>query len=402
MATAFAEPFVLLPLFLKDLTSSNLLVGLVLSLLQSGRALPQLWASRVLRRHPHRGRRMMLTAVWTRWVIWAALTATVCGIASAPWTLAVIVPVLALYAVAGGVANIPINQVIAATIPPGKRSSFFGLRLLFGGLLAMVAGYGVKTVLAVPTLTWPANYGALFLLSLLALGGAYTFLSFVRFPSHAVVHPPGGQVPALRDELRAVLRAYPILWRLVGVQWLAGGLAVALPFLTLYGREVLGFPTAWVGTLIMAQTLGAVLGNLVWMPLGNRKGTRVVALCAMRGALLGMLYIGVVESPVAFAAGFALLGFSTSGIVVGFDGYILELGTEKNRPLIVGIQETLLLPVYFFPVLGGLLVELFGYRSLVIAATAFLAPAVILGRGLCEPRSADPDCGPVRSPCDET
>jgi MFS family permease len=154
-----------------------------------------------------------------------------------------------------------------------------------------------------------------------------------------------------------------------------------------------------VGFAIIAQTLGAVLGNLLWMPLGNRHGTRCVALGGLVGALTGVAYLACVGSPLAFSAGFALLGLSTSGIAVGFDGYILELGTEDLRPVLVALQETLLMPVYFMPVLGGLLVACFGYRSLMVAAAALLAVALIFGWRLCEPRTNDARCGPcARAP----
>jgi MFS family permease len=188
----------------------------------------------------------------------------------------------------------------------------------------------------------------------------------------------------------------------VGVQLLGGGLTMALPFLTLYGKEILGFPASWVGLAIIAQTLGAVLGNLLWMPLGNRHGTRYVALGGLAGALTSVAYLACVGSPWAFSVGFALLGLSTSGIAVGFDGYILELGTEDLRPVLVALQETLLMPVYFMPVLGGLLVTCFGYRSLLVAAVALLAVAVFFGWRLCEPRTKDARCGPCASTSLET
>lgn len=386
MATAFVEPFALLPIFLRDLTSSSIQIGLAVSLLQSGRALPQLWASRMLRGHPNCGRTLMLSGVWMRWVIWGVLTVLVAGpFDHASWHLGAILALLTLYSVAGGVANIAINQVIADTIPPGQRSSFFGLRLLFGGALAVAAGWLVKHVLAAGTIAKPANYDPLFMAALLALGVAYTSLSVIRFPVYAAKTPANFITPAWK-EIRTVLHRYPVLWRLAGVQVLAGGLAIVLPFITLHGTGVLGFSYEWVGIVIMSHVAGAALGDLLWMPMGNRKGTRCVAISGIAAAVLGLALLTFFETATAFVVGFAILGFAGTGISIGFDGYILELGPGDLRPLLVGIQESLLLPVYFMPLAGGVIAGIFGFRILAMVAMIMLAMAWWLGWKLHEPR----------------
>ena len=45
MAQAFAEPFALLPLFLSGFTSSKLIIGLTVGLMQAAMVLPQLLMS---------------------------------------------------------------------------------------------------------------------------------------------------------------------------------------------------------------------------------------------------------------------------------------------------------------------------------------------------------------------
>ncbi len=45
---------------------------------------------------------------------------------------------LAVYSLGGGVAVLPFKHVIVSTIDPVHRSTFFGLRLLFGGRRAAV------------------------------------------------------------------------------------------------------------------------------------------------------------------------------------------------------------------------------------------------------------------------
>ena len=148
MATAFAAPFALLPVFFKEFTASNVLVGVAISLIQAGRVFPQLPIARLIRRRPGVSRPLMLAGIWTRFAVWGVIAALTLMTATPGAALAVsVVALLALYSMAGGVANLPLNRVIGETIPPDQRSSFFGLRLLCGGILAMLAGYVVKHVM---------------------------------------------------------------------------------------------------------------------------------------------------------------------------------------------------------------------------------------------------------------
>ncbi len=394
MATAFAEPFALLPVFLKEFTTSNFLVGVAISLVQAGCVLPQLLVARVMRRRPSLSRPLMLSGIWTRFAVWGVIAAlTLMTSARSIGFVFVIIVLLTIYSVAGGVAGLPLQQVVGETIAPDRRSSFFGWRLFFGGILAIFAGYLVNLVMDSGRLAWPTNYGVLFLLSFLTLGVAYTAMSLLRFPNF-VAPLVNSDAPSIITELRATLRSYPVLPRLILVETLTGGITLLLPFLAIYGTEKLGFGLSWIGIFIIAQKAGGILGNLAWIPLGNKRGTRSVILLGIVSGLLGSSLAWMFHTPVAFTLVFALLGLAQSGTLVGFSGYILEIGHDDIRPLLIAIEDTLLLPLYLTPLLGGLLADHLGYRSLAVSATLLLAVALWLAWMLCEPRTGDGRCGP--------
>jgi len=251
----------------------------------------------------------------------------------------------------------------------------------------------VKAVLGNKGLAWPRNYGVLFALSFACLAVAYSAMSLFRFPAKL----PGWSsptLPPLRTEIRGVWRTYPILKRLIAVRLLSGGLPLVLPFLTLYATKEIGIPLAWVGIFIVAQKAGAILSNLGWIPLGNRLGTRSVILSGLVLAIVSLAVIGGSESAVGLALAFALAGGAMSAMIVGFGGYILELGTPEIRPLLFALEGTLLMPLYFMPLLGGWLADRVGYRPVVLAGGVLLLGALVFARTLCEPRRGDPACGP--------
>jgi len=394
MGTAFADPYAVVPLFLAGFTESRALIGLIISLIEALSIVPQLGVSRLIRRKPGFARPLMLAGIWTRCGVWGIIALTIILIPNRMiWILAVFMCLVALYSLGAGFAVLPFRRIISETISSDRRSTFFGGRLLAGGLLAAVAGMVVKSVLGNDELTWPTNYGILFAFSFASLAIAYSAMSCLRFPPSPQMQATQ-TLPPFTEEIRRVWRTYPVLKRLIGVRLLSGGLPLVLPFLTLYATKDIGISLAWVGIFVAAQQVGAILTNFAWMPLGNHFGTRSVILAGLGLGTISLVIIAGLSTPLALALAFTLAGGAKSAMMVGFGGYILELGTPEIRPLLFALEGTLLMPLYFMPLLGGWLADSFGYLPLVVIGGVLLLGAVAFARTLCEPRRGDPACGP--------
>jgi len=394
MAQAFAEPFALLPLFLSGFTSSKLIIGLIVGLMQAAMVLPQLLMSRLLRRRPNTARPLMLTGIWTRCGVWGLLGILALTISEQNtvllWASVILV---SLYSFAGGIAVLPFNRIISETIVPEKRSSFFGWRLFFGGFMAMIAGFIVKFVLGSDKMLWPKNFGVLFLLSFVTLIVAYTAMSMFRFPND----PPGkskDSMQSLWQECLRVFKTYPVMKKLVIIELLTSKLALFMPFLTLYATQTGHIPLKWVGIFIVCMKLGAMLSNLLWMPIGNKVGTRILIHTGIITAIISLLLTIFADNVLLFSLAFFVTGLASSALMVGYNGYILEIGPEETRVLLVAIKGTMLLPLYFMPLLGGLIADAMGYLWLLILGLVIFSLALFLAFTLCEPRGGDKACGP--------
>jgi len=397
MATAFSDPYAIIPLFLAGFTTSRTTIGLIVSLTEAVGVFPQLAVARTLLRKPAAAKPLMLIGIWMRCLVWGGIaTATLLLPLNSGWIPPLFIGLIALYSLGGGIAVLPLRYVISETIPPTRRSSFFGGRLITGGLLAILAGLVVKQVLKNEALVWPRNYGILFFCSFATLALAYIAMSNLRFPkvgktSTTINGPPFG------PPLRHIARDYPVLKRLIAVRLLSGGLPLTLPFLTLYAIQELNLSLGWIGLFIIAQKTGAILSNLAWMPLGNRRGTRAVIWAGLGLAVLGMGIILLAQTGPALLLAFALTGGGASALLVGFNGYILELGTPEIRPLLFALEGTLMMPLYFMPLLGGYLADQFGYRPLIGIGIALLLAGLLAVRTLCEPRNGTATCGPANT-----
>ena len=392
MATAFADPYALLPVFLGGFVSTKAAVGFLVSLVQGVTVLPQLPVARLLARAPHLAKPLLLLGIWLRCAVWGVLGfLAVSGVTRGKFLLLAFVLLLSLYSLGGGVAVLPFKRVISDTIPENRRGSFFGWRLLLGSLLGMAAGGIVHLVLGSKSLEWPKNYGLLFLLSFASLALAYTGMSMLRFPRPQAL--PGGKPPPFAGEMRRVLKAYPPIRTLILIRILGGGLPLVMPFLTLYAVKDLGIPLSWLGIFVVVQQVGATASNLLWIPMGNRMGTRILMRLGLGGAAVGAGAAFFASGPLTFAAAFFFFGFSSSALRVAFGGYVLELGTGHARSLLIAMEGTFLFPIYFMPFLGGILADGAGYHVLFGLGALLLALAFLLTFRLCEPRLQGEECG---------
>ena len=394
MANAFGDPYAVIPLFLSGFIGSRLLIGLIVSLIGAVGVLPQLPIARILQRRPETARPLMLVGIWTRCAVWGFIAViTLLLPLNSTWIPILFTGLISIYSLGGGLAVLPFRRIISETIPPERRGSFFSGRLATGGMLAVLAGFIVKKVLSIESLTYPRNYGVLFLCSFGMLAVSYIAMSRFRFPKTEKPTVPHA-LPPFWLEIVNLLKTYPVLKRLIAVRMFSGGLILALPFLTLYATQDLQLPLEWIGFFIATQTTGTILSTLAWRPIGNKIGTRCLISSGLAIGVLGLIFVLIAKNGPALLPAFFLIGCANSGLLIGFNGYILEIGTPKNRTLLFAMEGTLLLPLYFMPLLGGLLADAFGYRSLILFGITLLVIGIGAVQFLCEPRQGDIQCGP--------
>jgi MFS family permease len=141
--------------------------------------------------------------------------------------------------------------------------------------------------------------------------------------------------------------------------------------------------------------LGGMSSNLIWMPIGNRIGTRVLIHAGILSALVAIALSMLAQHVLLFSLAFFVTGLAFSALMLGYNGYILEIGPAETRVLLVAIKDTMLLPLYFMPLVGGLIVDTKGYDWLLGSGMVLYFLALLLAWTLCEPRHGDNACGPI-------
>lgn len=390
VGAAFIDPVTVLPTFVSRLTSSEVAIGLVSAIGTSGWFLPQLFAASYLQDRPYK-RPLYIFSAFLRGA--GSLLMAPAALALAPGhpvaALVAFFLCYSMYSFGGGLSGVAFLDIVAKTVPGARLGAFFGNRQFFGSLGAMGCGLVVRAVLGEKGIAFPASYAILFGLAFCCFAPGWALFAIVR-------EPPGrvGQARPFFHFLRgapealARHRAYRLL---LLSRVLLGGASVALPFYIIYCRRVLGVPESAVGTYLSVQMAGNLVAIPVWASLNDRRGPgALVRAVALLSVVIPALALVASLLPardglarVAFGMLFFVLAAAGAGGFMGFTNYLLAIAPEEQRPLYIGVMNTLFAVTNFFPMLGGAIVRHASFQVLFTLA-AFFALGGLLA-ALCLP-----------------
>lgn len=385
---AISAPSLVLALFIEQLGASNFLIGLLPAIVNGGWFLPQFFISHRLQQLPLK-KPVYTTSAVIRISCWAIIVVATFALgASRPTELLVIFFVLiTVYSFAAGFAGNAFMTIVGKIIPMPRRGSFFGLRELTGTAMGLFAGYLVAVALSPQRgLEFPNNFGILFVITFGTVALGLMVFALVREPRETT---DVGEITFLDnlDKAKVVwgenrtFRLY-VLTRVV----LAAG-DLATPFYAIYATQELGVEPAAVGVYIAVTTLAALVSNPLWSWLSDHHKSHVVMVAAAGAApilpLLALMFGALNPGPqlaLPFAILFAVYGAGRTAGNIVFPTYLLNLAPPAERTLYIGLTNTLLGFATFIPIVGGVLLDLYGFQPLFIIT--FLASSVGLALAL--------------------
>ncbi len=385
IGTVCFDPNVVLTVFVAQFTTSPLLIGAPAALRLAGLYLPQLPTALGIRNFQHVKGFLVGQAVFGRAALLLSLPAALlAGQMGGDAVLALVLAAYGIFAFTDGAATLAWLDLVGDVVHARLRGPLFGVIQLLGGLGAIGAGLAVRGLLAdavaaadfVPLFAW--GCAALFLSALC--------IAFIRESADGS-RPAVDETPL--EHMTTLLRRGHLL-RLGLAQTLASSLQLALPFYALFGRDRLGLASDWLGSFMVAQTVGASLAGLVWARVAQRHGARLVV--SLSGGLLIFVPLFALLGE-RFGGGtvllvvFGLAGAANGGSILGFSQYILDLVPARDRRVFVGLAYTANAPSLLMPVAGGLLLNAGGYGLLLAVAMLGGLGAALSSRWLAEPDS---------------
>ncbi len=402
LGDTFIQASLVLALFVSQISNSNLLVGLVPAIATGVWFLPQLVAAAFVQ-----GRERLLPFAVGSTIIRALAIATlgtigfVLGDRDPHKLLIAFFVCYTVYNLAAGFANVPMVDISARVVPANRRGLYFGQRSFWGGVLGFLAGFVIQRILSTGG-AFPSNFSILFFASFFILSlGAYSAAMMVE-PKSLSVRARGTLLGQLRDAPRFL--ANTEFRHFLTFRSFLSMAAIADPFYVLFAKQELGAPVSVVGFYIAAIAVSQFLSNLLWSPLADRRGNRLVlqmaALLRMTIPVIALVLPPLVRwgpigshipggSPTIyyiFGVVFALYGVAISGQNLANMTYVLDIAPDHERAAYVGLVNTFLGVVAFIPVIGGTLVDAFGFQFLFLVAFMITLAGVLASGGLHEPR----------------
>ncbi len=384
-AIGFASFTTVLPLFFSTMTSSAVLIGLIPAIHNMGWQLPQLFlAGRISRLERFKPLTLWMTINERLPFLGLAIVALLLPKINTTLALALSFLFLVWQGMGAGMAANPWQNLIGRIIPMDMRATFFGLQSAAANLLgsggALAAGY----ILSRHSDT--RGYAISFFIAC----GFFVVSWFALAQTREEDRMLGGlEVPRVDiwKDMRAILsKNISFRWFLAS-RILTQFAGMATAFYTVYAVRYLNMDELTAGVLTSVLLITQTIANplLGWMAdRWSRKAVLTLgAVCTALSALLAYLAVDLaLFYPVIVLMGVGNVAYWTIGLALS-----LDFGEEHERPVYVGMANTLIAPATILaPFLGGLLADSAGYRTtFIVAAVVGLFTALILVRFVRDP-----------------
>lgn len=351
-----------LPLFVASLTDSTLLIGLIATIHLIGWQFPQLVTADYIKGLRIIRPMVLKMTLQERWPF-LALALVAVFVIEVDRNLALILTLVfvSLQSLGGGLTATAWQSLLSKIMPPAMRGTFYGMQSAAANLMSSIGAVVAGILLGV--LPYPFNFAACFALTFVSMMISFAFLSSTREWEHEPPENARRRGRAYWQHLGLILRQDGNFRWFIISRVLMQFAQMALAFYTIYATRAYNMdaPTAGVmtGLLMLGQTLVSPLIGLM----GDRWGHRIVLaignLFMAAGAALALLapdlnwfYI------VFFLAGVVNAIHWTSILAITVD-----FGTEAERPIYIGLSNTLTAPATLIaPILGGWLADFSGFE----------------------------------------
>ncbi len=383
IGVTFISATTVLPAFVAALTDSELMVGLASGLISGGWLLPQLFVASAVAHLP-RKKPVVVRAAWLSRPILLLVAFLVWryGLESPGIALAATMVGILVFFLFDAVVSVPWFDLLAKCLPARRRGRVLGASQVFGGLGGMGAGLVVRHLLSeTGPLAFPANFALLFAIGAALFMVSAAFLMLIREPASTNLTgaaPPGPR--AVLASMPGILVNDRAFLRLIGIRLLQGFVGVASAFYVLHATRNLGLGMASTGLFVSAQVLGSLAAGLLMGLVQDRWGPwihiRLVILLTMVPpaiALLAPLFTGSGQQAILYTylLVFFFLGIAAGSIGWPFFNWILEHAREADRPVYIGMSNTLSALVMLAPTLGGWVAKTVSYPAVFALALCF-------------------------------
>jgi len=375
VALGFASFSTILPLFVASLTSSALLIGLVPAIHAVGWQLPQLFtASHVSRLRQYKPTVLLLTIherlPFLGLVIIALLITRIGGQAALVLTFLMLI----WQGLGGGFTANAWTSMISKIIPPETRGTFFGFQAALANLA--ISGSAVAAGYVLASLASPADFALCFLIASVFFALSWFALAQTHEPFDSEKIIPDEKIHFWAESRKILEKDANFAWFL-GVRFLSQFATMGFSFYILYALRRFQMDSVTAGYLTAALTISQTVANAGMGWLGDKIGHRTMLIVGAFAALLSAILAWSASSLAWFYPIFILTGLANVSIWTIGLAMTVGFGSETERPIYIGLSQTLTAPATILaPLIGGFIIDRAGFLP-IFGLSAILSVAVI-------------------------
>ncbi len=360
VALGFATFSTILPLFVKTMTDSATLIGLVPAIHSAGWLLPQLFTAGHTSRLRRYKRTVLLNTIHERIpFLGFAIVALLIPKIGFSWSLALTFLLLTWQGLGGGFTANPWTSMISKIIPPDTRGTFFGFQAgvanLFISGAAIMAGYVLNAYDS------SLGFAVCFFIASFFFTLSWFALAMTREAEDTEKVIEANQPPFWDEARRILKRDRNFNWFLVA-RVLSQFATMGFSFYIIYADRDFAMDKITAGYFTAALTLTQTIANIGMGWLGDKWGHRTMLVLGAGAAAASAALAWFATSltwfyPILILSGITNVSIWTIGMTmtVGFSD-------EKERPYYIGLSQTLTAPATILaPLIGGWIADTWGF-----------------------------------------
>jgi len=390
VALGFASFSAVLPLFVASMTDSATLIGLVPAIHSTGWLLPQLFtASHVSRLRKYK-RTVLLTTIHERApFLGFAIVALLLPFIGINAGLILTFLLLIWQGLGGGFTANAWTSMISKIIPPESRGTFFGMQSGLANLFISMSAIGAGYLLDYFDAPW--DFASCFLLAVVFFVVSWFALAATREPEDTEKFIPEQKTHFWDDSKKVLRRDINFDWFLAARVLLQFG-SMGFAFHIIYALRDFNMTEVQSGFLIATLTVSQTIANVGMGWLGDRVGHRLMLIIGAAAAFLSAALAWGATSLAWFYPIFILEGIANVSIWTNSMTMTVDFGSEAERPIYIGLSQTLTAPATILaPLIGGWIVDAAGFApAFAVSALLALCTVSVLTFLVKEPRKIRP------------
>jgi MFS family permease len=363
LARSFIFSSTILTLYASYLTSSAVLIGLIPAVQQVGFLLPQLLTARYAETLSRKKPFVVKVSVWERLpYLFIALSVFLWPGAPRWFAYTVLALNIAVASGSGGIATPAWKTMLGKVIHPDRRARLFSTGYGLGSLMGVGGAALARFIL--DRYEYPRSFAICFLLSFLAQGLSWLFLTFNREPEGETSQASGNFFTYLK-RLPSVLKENPNFTRYLVSSVLVLFGAMGINFYIIYAREVFQISDGFAANLTLVALVSQSLGIPMLGWFSDRFGHKWLAEFAALFGTAAVILMFFVPARGWMYPVFILMNLSVAGMSISRLSITMEFSGIDRLPTFTAIAGTVFaIPILLAPLIGGWILDMAGFDAL--------------------------------------